>query len=232
MVSLSIYLSLRISTTVLTSAPGLSQSHISITSISGSFPELPGLLQYFSPLEHPTFLSESSLNLLTMTRFCAIFPPIFFVFIGAGIGFIIGTFLLGSDWKDRPEADSTKRALLVAPTIGGATLALAAVLFGEGKKRQDAARRRRQPSTTWPTAIGKVPYDPTAARVLTCIMEALPQITTQNTDLEAQIMSKNCNVLVRPDDPTPLPAYTASGLESPQAPPPTYSLSGRPNKST
>ena len=75
-----------------------------------------------------------------MTRFCAIFPPIFLVFIGAGIGFIIGTFLLGSDWKDRPEADSTKRALLVAPTIGGATLALAAVLSGEGKKRQDAAK--------------------------------------------------------------------------------------------
>ena len=77
--------------------------------------------------------------------------------MGAGIGFIIGTFLSGTDWKDWPEANSTNRALLVAPPNGGALLALAALLSGESKKCQNAARRRMQPPMTRPTAIGNVP---------------------------------------------------------------------------
>lgn len=149
--------------------------------------------------------------------------------VGAGCGLFIDYLVIGKPLQQWPLATHTDRAMVACIPSVLAILVLVLMLALEiCPRRAGATRTPIQPATIAPTATGTETGTHTRKRILTTRIAPPPQVNTQNIDLEAQIRTKNFSALAGDHDSTELPAYTATASETPQAPPPTYSPSGRP----
>ena len=149
---------------------------------------------------------------------------------GVGWGLFIDFLVIRKPLREWPLATHIDRAMVACMPVTCAILApLLLLAVGHCPRRAAAARNLIPPATIAPIATGTKTEIYARKKILTAgIVAPPPQINSPNTDLEAQIIGKNLNALTCEDQSTPqLPAYTATASETPQAPPPTYSPSGR-----